>query len=415
MTKKMNSERTNGAGKKRLKWVIVLAVIGILLAAGYWWRYMRDRVSTDDAYVRADSAAISSRIPGSIAEIRVENDDWEAKGNVLVKLDPTDYEVKVEEIAASLKQIEAQMSLAEVDLRLTDRRTKEQVDAAAAQVKEAEQARKQAGHRVEELEKMRNGSLAEFQNAKKNYERSERLFRTGTGSEIDLDTKRTLYERAEADLKATDQRIAAARASAGAVDERVDQSTANLNAAKASRLQVEMAQYKLAALKAQHSQVEAKLKKAQLDLSYCIIKAPISGYIAQKSIQVGDWVQPGQPLFAIVPLHRIYVEANFKETQLGDIRLGQPATIQADIYPDHTYHGRVVGIRAGTGAAFALLPPENATGNWIKVVQRVPVKIQIENPLPPKYPLRVGLSLEVTVSTSDKSGRRLVSEILEKE
>jgi len=411
MTEKMNGEKLNGAAKKRWKWVIVLGLIGILMAAGYWWRYMRDQVSTDDAYVRADSAAISSRIPGSITEIHVENDDSVKKGDALIRLDPTDYGVKVEEINASLKQIEAQLSIAEVDLVLTEMRTKEQVGAATARMKEAEQDRKQAGHRVGELEKIRKGSLAEFQNARKNYERSEQLFRTGTGSDSDLDAKRTLYEKAEAALKAADQRIAGAGASVGAEADKIDQSIANLNAAKADRLQVEMARHKLTALKARRSEIEAKLKQARLNISYCTIKAPISGYIAQKSIQLGDWIQPGQPLFAIVPLHRIYVEANFKETELGDIRLGQPATIEADVYSNHVYHGKVVGIRAGTGAAFALFPPENATGNWIKVVQRVPVRIEIENPLPPKYPLRVGLSLKVTVNTSDKSGRRLVSEL----
>ncbi len=409
----MDREKLNGTAKKRWKWVIVLALIGILLATGYWWRYMRDRVSTDDAYVRADSASISSRIPGSIAEVHVDNDDWVHKGQELIELDPTDKEVKAEEISASLKQIEAQLSFTEVNLRLTDRQTKEQVDAATAQMKEAGQARKQAGHRVEELRKMRNGSLAEFENAKKNYERSERLFRTGTGSESDVDAKRTLYEKAEAAVKAMDQRIAAAGASVAGETEKVDRSIANLNAAKASRLRVEMARYKLAELKAQHSEIEAKLKQAGLNISYCKIKAPISGYIAQKSIQVGDWVQPGQPLFAIVPLGRIYVEANFKETQLENIRLGQPAVMKADVYPNHAYHGKVVGIRAGTGAAFALLPPENATGNWIKVVQRVPVRIEINNPLPSNYPLRLGLSLKVTVNTSDKSGRQLVSDVRE--
>jgi membrane fusion protein (multidrug efflux system) len=282
-------------------------------------------------------------------------------------------------------------------------------------MKQTKQGRKKAGHRVEELEKMRNGLLAELENARKNYERSERLFRTGTGSESDLDAKRTLYEQAEAALKAADQRIAGAGASVGVETQKIDQSVANLNVAKALRLQVEMAQYKVDALKAQHSEIEAKLNQARLNLSYCTIKAPISGYIAQKSIQLGDWVQPGQPLFAIVPLQRVYVEANFKETELGDIRLGQPATIEADVYSNYVYHGKVVGIRAGTGAAFALLPPENATGNWIKVVQRVPVRIEIENPLPPKYPLRVGLSLKVTVNTSDKSGRRLVSGLQQKQ
>jgi len=139
------------------------------------------------------------------------------------------------------------------------------------------------------------------------------------------------------------------------------------------------------------------------------VTAPLAGYIAHKSVQVGERVQPGQPLMGVVPLEEAYVEANFKETQLEKVRLGQRATVRADIYPDHPFTGKVVGIRAGTGAAFSLLPPENATGNWIKVVQRVPVKIRLDTPPTPEYPLRVGLSLKVVIHTRDQSGPRLVA------
>ena len=166
----------------------------------------------------------------------------------------------------------------------------------------------------------------------------------------------------------------------------------------------------MASLKAQRDGYKADLDEAELNLSYCTIAAPIAGFIAQKSIQVGDRVQPGLALMAVVPLQEIYAEANFKETDLTHVRLGQTAVIEADIYPDYIYHGKVVGIRAGTGAAFSLLPPENATGNWIKIVQRVPVKIAFDAPPPPRYPLRVGLSLTVTINTSDRSGKALRSE-----
>jgi membrane fusion protein (multidrug efflux system) len=181
-----------------------------------------------------------------------------------------------------------------------------------------------------------------------------------------------------------------------------------LKSVQAERQQVEVMKEKLAALYGQQKEAQSQLKAAQLDLSYTTVTAPISGYIAQKSIQVGDSVKKAQPLMAVVPLHEVYVEANFKESQLKNVRLGQPAIIEADTYPGYIYHGKVSGIRAGTGAAFALLPPENATGNWIKVVQRVPVKINLTEPPPSDRPLRVGLSLLVTISTRDRTGKVLI-------
>jgi membrane fusion protein (multidrug efflux system) len=166
----------------------------------------------------------------------------------------------------------------------------------------------------------------------------------------------------------------------------------------------------LDSLKAQRDQYKAELDTARLNLSYCTLPAPVDGYVDQKWVQVGDRIAPGQALMAVVPLQAAYVEANFKETELTDVRLGQPAKIRADIYPGFAYRGRVAGIGAGTGAAFSLLPPENATGNWIKIVQRVPVKIVLNTPPPPERPLRVGLSLTVTIDTGDRSGGTLIAE-----
>jgi membrane fusion protein (multidrug efflux system) len=188
----------------------------------------------------------------------------------------------------------------------------------------------------------------------------------------------------------------------------VEQAQAQLQASLSQRKQVEVLAHKLAALQGERQEAEAKLQAAQLNLSYCTIPAPIAGYLAQKNVQVGDRVQTGQPLMAVVPLREVYVEANLKETQLKNVRLGQPVTIKADVYPAYTYYGKVDGIRAGTGASFSLLPPENATGNWIKVVQRVPVKISLDEPPPAEYPLRIGFSLQVTISTRNRSGGVLV-------
>jgi membrane fusion protein (multidrug efflux system) len=156
-------------------------------------------------------------------------------------------------------------------------------------------------------------------------------------------------------------------------------------------------------------QARAALQMAELDLSYTQIRAPLSGLITRKSVHVGNRIQPGEPLLAIVPIDRLYITANYKETQLTDVRVGQPVRVEADIYPKFVYEGHVDSISAGTGAAFALLPPENATGNWVKVVQRVPVKIVFNQPVPADKPLRVGLSVNVSINISNTTGSLLSS------
>jgi membrane fusion protein, multidrug efflux system len=146
-----------------------------------------------------------------------------------------------------------------------------------------------------------------------------------------------------------------------------------------------------------------------LNLSYCTLVAPMEGMVSRKAIEIGQRVQPGQALMALLPLHKVYIEANYKETQLTHVRVGQPVEIRADVYPDHVYHGIVESLSGGTGAAFSLLPPENATGNWVKVVQRLPIKITLTEPPPPDLPLRVGLSVEASIDISHRDGSRLSS------
>lgn len=405
-------KQPNAKRGKRSKWplAVLLLVIGSGLAGGYWWVFVRNKVTTDDAYVMADSAVISSRIPASISAIGVENDDLVKTGEVLVELDPRDYQAVVDKQRAALSRIEAEIDASEVTIRLTETQTGSQVKAAEATTQITQKKQQEAIHRLEELRRNRVAAEAELRNTKRDSKRYENLFRQGGGSEQQKDETNTAFKKAQAQLEAIDAQIAAAQASFEAITREIDRANAQLDTTSSDKLRVDIEKHKLAALKAEREEIRAELRTAELNLSYCTIRAPISGYIAQKKIQVGERVQVGQPLLAIIPLHDVYAEANFKETQLRDVRLGQPVEIKADIYPGHTYHGRVEGIRAGTGAAFSLLPTENATGNWIKIVQRVPVKIRLDSPPPREYPLRVGLSLEVTVSTKDKSGLRLVQE-----
>lgn len=394
----------------KLSWLLGISFIGAVLIFAYWWYFVRDRVSTENAYVKADSAMVSSRVPGTIVALKVDNDDFVEQGAVLIQLDPRDYQAELDKKQAALERTEADIRVVEITIELTESHTKAQVDIAEAALRAAQNREIEARHRLDELQKSRGGVAADFNQTKTDLERYSNLLKTGAGSQQQQDKSNTAFKKAKSQLEALDAQIAAAHAALAAILQDIDRARAQLESAQADRLQIQVEKNKLASLKAKRAEMEADLQLAQLNLSYTTIKAPIAGYIAQKRVQLGDRVQPGAALLAIVPLHDIYIEANFKETQLANVRLGQPVEIRADIYPGHVYHGRVAGIRAGTGAAFSLLPPENATGNWIKVVQRVPVKIKLDEPYSAEYPLRVGLSLDVIISTADKTGPRLLAE-----
>jgi membrane fusion protein (multidrug efflux system) len=282
------------------------------------------------------------------------------------------------------------------------------VKAAEAALAAAEDAERQIRNQMNAQENQHAAAQAEFIQAEKDYHRFEALYREGSVAAEKRDQARTAYKTTQAEAQAAEARIAALKASLAGVGQDIDRAKANLASAQSSRYNVEIQRYRLDSLKAQRDQYKADLQAARLNLSYCTIPAPLDGYVDQKWVQIGDSIAPGQALMAVVPLQAAYLEANFKETELTQVRLGQPAKIQADIYPGYTYEGKVAGIGAGTGAAFSLLPPENASGNWIKIVQRVPVKIVLNSPPPPEYPLRVGLSLTVTIDTSDRSGKTLI-------
>jgi membrane fusion protein (multidrug efflux system) len=347
-------------------------------------------------------------VPGTVTRVLVENDSPVEAGQVLVELDPTDYKVAVEKARAVLAEDEAQVQGAEVAVAQIDQQTAAQVQAAQASLQAARDSEIEARHRVDELENRQLAAAADLRLTMRDFERFESLYKQGAAPERQHDQARTAFNKAKAQSGATDAQRAAARAALAAATEAVGRAGAQLDAAQSERYNVEIQRYRLASLKGKRDKSGAELEAAGLNLSYCAIPAPIAGVIAQKSIQIGDRIQPGQPLMAVVPLQKVYVEANFKETQLTNVRLGQPATICADVYPRYSYQGRVIGVRAGTGAAFSLLPPENATGNWIKVVQRVPVKIQFEAPIPPDHPLVVGMSLEVTIDTRERGGRMIM-------
>jgi membrane fusion protein (multidrug efflux system) len=393
---------------KKLLWVVAVFISVAILAGAYWLFILRFRESTDNAYVVADSARISSRVPGTVLQVMVENDVPVERGQILLVLDYRDYQAVVNQTKGALAKIEGEIQAIKTSTSLTDTQTEAHLQEAKAKLQESRDNKDERLHRLKELQKRWVAANADLEKARRDSKRFDNLFNTGVIAEEQRDTAHTNLVKAKAIVEATDAELAAVKASLQAIQQEVEQAQAQLQATLSQRKQVEVLTHKLAALQGERQEAEGKLQAAQLNLSYCTIPAPISGYIAQKNVQVGDRVQTGQPLMALVPLRQVYVEANLKETQLKNVRLGQPVTIKADVYPAYTYYGKVDGIRAGTGASFSLLPPENATGNWIKVVQRVPVKISLDEPPPAEYPLRIGFSLHVTISTRNRSGGVLV-------
>ncbi|MCG6879027.1 MAG: HlyD family secretion protein [Deltaproteobacteria bacterium] len=388
--------------RRRKKWVFY-ALIGLLAVGlgigGYWRFFLKGRVSTDDAYVVVDIASVSSRINGTVSEVLVENDQFVKEGRVLVELDARDYRVAVDKAQGALAQIEADVQSATMDVQLVDSKTKDHVLAAEAALKGAKYQVEVEKNRLNRLQKELQSAKADLDYAQKELKRYETLYEHRSVSEEQRDRVLKRLDDAKSALGALKDRIRGSKASIASAHEQVGQSEARLKIAESNRKKVDIQVQRLKSLKARRDQARAALKQARLNLSYCTIRAPLSGSVAQRDVQVGNRILPGEPVMAIVPLQAAYVEANFKETQLKNVRAGQPATVKADIYPSHTYHGRVAGIAAGTGAAFSLLPPENATGNWVKVVRRVPVRILLNKPPPSRYPLRMGLSLEVTIET----------------
>lgn len=335
--------------------VVILILVGIIPGIHYY-RYFETHVSTDDAYVDGTVGLIASRVPGTVLRLYVE-ENWRVKrGALLLTLDPRDYEVR-------LAGAEAQLS-----------RARQTVDEMFAQLAAA-----QAGLRL---------AQSQLHQASIDYDRAEKLRARHVVSQEFYDQATTALHVAKADTALAQHQVAQAQAALGGDTE-------------------DHARYDRPIVR----QAEAAVKAAKLDLSYTTIRAPFAGIVTRKTAHVGNRVQAGEPVMAIVPVNRLYITANFKETELTDVRVGQPAEITADIYPGYVYKGHVDSISAGTGAAFALLPPENATGNWVKVVQRVPVKVLLNDPEPPGKPLRIGLSVEVTVDISDKRGPLLSSEL----
>lgn len=387
------------ATKSRRRWPI-LVVILILIALGVLaWRHYAGWVSTDDAEIEGYIYPISARIAGHVTNVAVENTQYVEKGTVLVQLDPTDYQVAVDHAKAQLANAEAAAEGARVGVPITSVNTQTQVHSAQADVENAE-----AG--IAAAEKQFQATQARLQEAEANNVVAQDNLRRYSTLVAKQEISRQDYDQATAAAKASAATVAAAEATAAAAEQqvaqaksRLTQSHAELRYAHTGPDQLRVIRARSDAAAAQVEAAEAALHQAELNMQYTTIVAPVSGIIGKRTVVVGENVSPGQALMAVVPNDLLWVTADFKETQLRHMRVGQHVKIHVDAY-GRDYNGHVDGIAGATGVQFSLLPPENATGNYVKVVQRVPVRILFEPGQDPNHLLRVGMSVEPDVKVN---------------
>jgi len=355
--------------QRRKQWLTILAaaVIGVaLLVTAYHFLIGVRHVSTDNAYVGADTAAITPLIAGPVESVRVANTQIVHKGDILVTIDESDFRIAVERAAADLAQAERQF----LETRATGGALQAQINARDSDIQRA-QAEMVAAQSA-------------YDKARVDLTRRQSLAKSGAVSGDELTSATNAFAAAQAQLAVARAGIAQARANRAAARQTYNANQALVQGSMDANPDVASAR--------------SKLDSAKLDLSRTVIRAPFDGVIAQRNVQVGQRVAAGTPIMTVVPLNSMYVDANFKEGQLKKVRVGQPARLTADLYGNSVvYHGTVVGLAGGTGSAFAIIPAQNATGNWIKVVQRLPVRIMLDPAELKEHPLRVGLSTDVTI------------------
>ncbi len=371
--------------------LIVLAVVGVFL-----WRYFSSYESTDDAQIDGHVNSVSARVAGHILKLNVQDNQYAEAGTVLAEIDPTDYQVAVERAQADYNDAKATGDAASVNVPIISVDTTSQLSSADADVLGT-----QAGIKA---------ARQQFEAAKANLQEAEA---NNVKAQNDLARYKQLVDKQEISQQQYDQAVAAAKASAAAVEgaranadaaqaqvaqaeSRFVQAQANRRSAATGPKQLAMTQARAESAQAAAQRKKADLDQAMLNLKYAKITAPVAGIVSNRTVEVGQNVQVGQELLSIISLDDIWVTADFKETQLRDMKRGQKATIYVD-GTDKKYNGHVDSFAGASGARFSLLPPENATGNYVKVVQRIPVKIVFEPGETKEHKLRPGMSVEPKV------------------
>jgi len=379
-------------GNTRAKWAIALLVLALLVGGIYAWHYFGSYESTDDAQVDGHVNSVSARVSGHVIKLNVEDNQYVEKGTVLVEIDPADYQVSVEQAQAEYADAQAQASAAGINVPITNVNTSSQVTSAQAGVSSSKAGIAAARQQFEAAKAQVAEAEANNVKAQNDLARYKQL--------IDKqEISQQQYDQAVANARASAATVDAARASADAFNAQIEQAQGKLQQSNADLRNAETAPQtnQVTRARALSAQANADRKKAQLDqaqlnLQYTKIVAPVTGVVSNRTVEVGQNLQSGQEMMKIIPLEDLWVTANFKETQLKKMKAGQRAEIDVDAN-GKTYKGHVDSIAGASGARFSLLPPENATGNYVKVVQRIPVKIVFEPGETKGHELRPGMSV----------------------
>ena len=403
--------RTRGGAKRVIVRTIgVLVLVGLAVGGFLLWKQLQKFESTDDAQVDGEIYTISPRVAGQVVEALVEDEMFVKAGAVLVKLDPKDFEVAVVKAKADLADAIANLESSRTDVPITSVTTAStlanarsgRTDAVAA-VSAAEQqlgaararlATAQANVRVAEANSAK--AALDVTRYKMLVEKDEISKQQYDQAIAGAEAARATLDAQKAQVNEAQQNISAAEESVAQVQARVLQADASIESASTGPQQVKVREAKVLSSQAKVEEQKALLAQAELNLQYTTIVAPVTGIVAKKTVEIGNNVAPGQQLMAIVPIEGIWVTANFKETQLRDMHIGQPVQIKVDAY-GREYNGKVLRMAGASGARMSLLPPENATGNYVKVVQRIPVRIALDPGQNQDHLLRPGMSVDASV------------------
>lgn len=402
---------------------LLLGLLGLGLIMGgiggwRWWAYASTHVTTDDAQLQGHIYPISSRVSGTVKQVLIDDNQPIKAGELLVQLDPHDYQVKVQQAQAALDTAQqqtqaAQASVVQAGVNAQAQTTTAQgaIAGANAAIADAQAALTVAQAGVPAAQAELSKAEATLQKATTDYQRYQTLYAQGAVSAQERDAAKQTYDVAMAQRQSAQEQVRQAQAKVVQAQEGIAQAQAQLKSsqgtlqqAQASGVQTDVNRSQFEAAKTQIAQAQANLKEAELQLSYTEIAAPAAGTVGNKTVEVGQQVQAGQPLMAVVG-DDLWIEANFKETQLAHIQPGDAVEIDVDAFPDHPLSGQVESVSPASGAQFALLPPDNATGNFTKVVQRIPIKISLDAQSLTgfEHPISPGMSVTVSVDTGKES------------
>jgi membrane fusion protein, multidrug efflux system len=398
------------AGPFRKRWLLVVALVAAIIGGYALWQYLSQWESTDDAQVDGHIHPVNARIGGTVVSVAVKENEHVKADTLVVQLDTRDYELAISRAEAELAGAQAAVIAAQAGVPVASSTAGAQISSSAAltargranveasnrEVLAAQSRLAAAQARVKEAQAQAIKSARDLDRMKQLIAKDEISQQQYDAAVSAADAGKAMVESAEAAVTQAQHEIEVAKARISQSQAELEQAQAEAEGAKTAPQQITITKAQAQSAQAQVQLARAALDEARLNLGYATIKAPVPGTISKKTVEVGQVVQPGQPLMAVVPREEVWVTANFKETQLANMHPGQPATVFVDAY-GRSYNAHIESISSATGARFSLLPPENATGNYVKVVQRVPVRIVLEEGQDPDHQLRPGMSVVAKV------------------